>query len=49
MSEIRKWDNGIYEFDVTKASREMNPWLENYGRDRLTFNPETTFSSAIYL
>jgi hypothetical protein len=49
MSDIKKWDNGIYEFDVTKASREMNPWLDNYGRDRLTFNPETPFSSAVYL
>lgn len=48
MSEIKKWDNGIYEFDVTKASRAMNPWLANYGRDRLTFNPETPYSSAVY-
>ena len=49
MSELKKWDNDIYEFDVTKASREMNPWLKNYGRDRFTYSPETTYSSAAYL
>ena len=49
MSEIKKWDNNIYEFDVTKASREMNPWLANYGKDRFTFTPETTYTSAAYL
>ncbi len=49
MSEIKKWDNNIYEFDVTEASRQMNPWLQNYGRDRFTFNPETPFTSAAYL
>ena len=49
MSEIKKWDNNIYEFDVTKASRELNPWLANYGKDRFTFSPETTYTSAAYL
>ncbi len=27
----------------------MNPWLKNYGRDRLTYNPETTFTSTAFL
>jgi hypothetical protein len=49
MSEVKKWDNNIYEYDVTEASRLMNPWLKNYGRDRLTYNPETTFTSTAYL
>ena len=49
MSELRKWDNDVYEFDVTKASRQMNPWLGNYGRDRFTFTPETPYTSAAYL
>ena len=49
MSEIKKWDNDIYKYDVTEASRLMNPWLKNYGRDRFTFTPETTFSSAAYI
>jgi predicted ABC-type ATPase len=49
MGELRKWDNDIYKYDVTEASRAMNPWLANYGRDRLTYNPETTFSSASFL
>lgn len=40
MSEIRKWDNGVYQWDVTKASRKMNPWLDNYGRDRFTYDSE---------
>ena len=48
MGEIKKWDNRVYEYDVTKASRLMNPWLENYGRDRLTYSPETPYSSAAY-
>jgi hypothetical protein len=49
MSEIKKWDNGIYEYDVTEASRLMNPWLKNYGRDRFTFTPETPYNSAAFL
>lgn len=49
MSDIKKWDNDIYKYDVTEASRLMNPWLKNYGRDRFTFTPEVTFSSAAYI
>ncbi len=48
MSEIKKWDNDVYKYDVTEASRLMNPWLRNYGRDRFTYNPETPFTSASY-
>jgi hypothetical protein len=48
MSEIKKWDNDIYKFDVTEASRLMNPWLKNYGKDRLTFTPEMPYTSAAY-
>ena len=48
MGELKKWDNDIYQYDVTQASRAMNPWLANYGRDRLTYSPETTFASANY-
>jgi hypothetical protein len=49
MGEIKKWDNNIYQYDVTQASRAMNPWLANYGRDRLTYNPETPYSSANFI
>ncbi len=49
MSEIKKWDNDVYKYDVTEASRLMNPWLKNYGRDRFTFTPETTYSSYAYI
>ncbi len=45
MSEIKKWDNDVYKYDVTEASRLMNPWLKNYGRDRFTYTPETTYTS----
>jgi hypothetical protein len=48
MSEIKKWDNDVYKYDVTEASRLMNPWLKNYGRDRFTFSPETPYTSAAY-
>jgi hypothetical protein len=37
---IKKWDNDIYVFDVTEVSRVKNPWLENFGRDRFTYEPE---------
>lgn len=46
MTSPRKWENGIYEFDVTETSRLINPWLANYGRDRYTFKPEMTNSTA---
>lgn len=49
MGEIRKWDNDVYKYDVTEVSREMNPWLKNYGRDRFTFNPEMPFTTAVRL
>jgi hypothetical protein len=49
MNEIKKWDNDVYKYDVTEASRLMNPWLKNYGRDRLTFTPETPYTSSVYL
>ncbi len=48
-SDLRKWDNNIYEFDVTKASRAMNPWLDNYGMDRFTYTPEMTYVSTAVL
>jgi len=48
MSQIKKWENDVYHFDVTEASRVMNPWLKNYGRDRYTFTPEMHYTSANY-
>ena len=40
MSNIKQWDNDIIKFDVTTASRELNPWLKNFGRDRFTYSEE---------
>ena len=40
MSSIKKWDNGVYKWDVTEASRALNPWLKNFGRDRYTYSEE---------
>lgn len=48
MSELKKWENDIYKFDVTESSRVMNPWLRNYGRDKFTFSPEMPYTSAAY-
>ena len=31
---------------MTQASRELNPWLANYGFDRYTYKPEKTYTSA---
>ena len=45
-NKLKKWDNNIYEWDVTEASRNMNPWLANYGMDRFTHDAENTFTSA---
>jgi len=47
-SDIRKWDNEVYKWDVSEASKEMNPWLKNYGRDRLTYQAELTYSTAVH-
>lgn len=47
MSDLKQWDNGQKKFDVTEASRSVNPWLINYGRDRYTYNPEMPYTSAI--
>ena len=49
MGDLKKWDNDVYNYDVTEASRLMNPWLKNYGRDRFTYTPETSYSSAAFL
>ena len=40
LNDLKRWDHGVYEFDITRVSRENNPWLENYGFDRLTYTPE---------
>jgi hypothetical protein len=37
MGDIKKWDNDVYKFDVTQASRDANPWLKNYGMDRFSY------------
>ena len=47
MGEIKRWDNDINKFDVTKVSKEVNPWLNNYGRDRFTYTPEMSHTSAL--
>ena len=45
-SAIKKWDNDVYQWDVTTASRELNPWLKNFGKDRLTYEPESTYTDT---
>lgn len=47
-SQLKKWDNDIYKYDVTEASKLMNPWLKNYGQDRFTHSAEKTYTSAAY-
>lgn len=48
MSQLRRWDNNLEEYDVTKASRKMNPFLKNYGKDKFTYTPEVHFTSAVH-
>lgn len=46
-NSLKKWDNDIYVFDVTEASRVKNPWLEDFGRDRFTYEPEYPLLTAL--
>ena len=40
--QVKKWENGLNEWDLQKESRKANPeLLGNFGRDRLTYTPET--------
>ena len=49
MGDIKKWDNNIHKFDVTSASRQVNPFLANYGYDRFSYTPEMSHTSALAL
>jgi len=44
---IKKWDNDLYVFDVSKVSKTKNPWLENFGRDRFSYDAEYPLLTAI--
>jgi hypothetical protein len=44
--DIKKWENNVYEWDVSKASLEMNPWLENFGYDRFSRQAEDNSYNA---
>jgi hypothetical protein len=44
---LKRWDNDVYEYDVTQLSKSLNPWLANYGRDRFSYRPEMPYLSAI--
>ena len=48
LNDVKKYDNGLKEYELSEKSLQMNPWLQNYGRDRYTFRPEQTALSAIY-
>ena len=48
MSDIKKWDNDIVKFEVSEASRQLNPFLQDYGRDRYSYVDEMTYTSAAY-
>jgi len=47
MGSIKKWDNDVYVFDVSEVSRVKNPWLENLGRDRFTYEPEQRLLTSL--
>ena len=43
-SETQLWENELLTFDVTAASKAVNPWLKDYGKDRLSYRgPENYF------
>ena len=38
---IRRYENGQDKFNFQEETRKANPFLENFGRDRLSYKPET--------
>ncbi len=46
--DVRKWDNGVYKWDVTEASYQLNPWLKHYGQDRFTYVKEQSNITATF-
>jgi hypothetical protein len=46
--EARLWEQGDKNFNnfVRDESKRLNPMLKNYGRDNLTYSPETTHMKA---
>ena len=50
MQMVKRYENNIKgdEYDLTKESLKENPFLKNYGYDRLTFSAEKTELTSLY-
>ena len=50
MRLFKRYEKGLSEdeFDLQKESLKYNPFLENYGKDRLSFRAENTYTTAAY-
>jgi len=49
MSIIKAWENGTKTWNLTEESRRLNAEMcAGYGRDALTFSPETTMVNNMY-
>ena len=47
--QVKRWENGLNEWDFQKETAKANPeLLQNFGRDQLTYTPETYKLSNMY-
>ena len=40
-AQLKRWENGLNKWDLTEETRKANDFLEDYGRDRFSYKPET--------
>ena len=50
MKMVKRYENKLPgdEFDLTKESLKENPFLKNFGHDRLSYAPEKTMITSHY-
>ena len=47
--DIKRWENGLNKWDLYEESRKNNKFLEMFGRDQYTFEPQTLMLRNLYL
>ena len=46
--QLKQLSSPNYSVDISGVSRDTNPWLKNFGKDRLTYSAENPHTSAIH-
>ena len=46
---LRRWENGLNKWDLQEESRKQNNFLELFGRDQYTFEPENRTMRNLHL